>query len=89
MAPPAPPVNPHGKKKKIRLKRFPVQVSGAKRFDGLTRYVPIVKKVIPSIDNINTGLLLYNFPLNVFKNFMCTIAAAFIYPITNNVANGD
>lgn len=58
-------------------------------FDGLTRYVPDIKKVITSMDNLKTGLLLYNFPLNVFKFFVCTVAAAFVYPILNRYANRD
>ena len=58
-------------------------------FEGLTRYVPIVKKIFPEMNNLKTGLILYNFPLNVFKFFVCTVATAFVYPILNNFTNRD
>ena len=66
-----------------------ILISYQNAFDSLTRHIPFVKKMIPSMDNLKTGLLLYNFPLNVFKFFVCTFASAFIYPLLSSFAKRD
>ena len=60
-----------------------------KAHKALIAVIPAVQKLVPSIDSINAGIMLYNIPLNLFKYFVCALLAVITYLIINNKINKE
>lgn len=58
-------------------------------FNGIIKYLPFLKRLVPSLNSLKTGLFIYNLPLNIFKFFICTIACSFVYPFLNSFTNKE
>ena len=53
-------------------------------FDGMTSFAPFISKIIPSLNSLTEGIIIYNVPLNIFKYFSCAIVASILYlPVYN------
>ena len=58
-------------------------------YKGLVKALPFVEKLVPAMNDLNTGIILYNIPLNIFKYFACAILALIAYLLTNNFINRE
>ncbi len=58
-------------------------------YDALAKALPFIKSVIPEMDSMVTGVILYNIPLTFVKCFLCLIFAIFTYYLVNNMINKE
>ena len=58
-------------------------------FGRLQEIFPFICGILPSLNNITQGALIYNFPLTVIKYLICTIVAYIAYNALNNSINNE
>jgi hypothetical protein len=58
-------------------------------YDALVKALPFIKSVIPEMDSMVTGVIVYNIPLTFVKYFLCLIFAIFTYYLVNNMINKE
>ena len=58
-------------------------------YEGLTKAVPFIKSIIPVMDSLKTGVIVYNIPLTLLKYFLCTVLAILTYFIANSIINKE
>ncbi len=56
-------------------------------FDGLCSHLPVIRKLIPSLDTLTEGILVYNVPLAVFKYFVSTVLSTVLCIPANQILN--
>ncbi len=49
-------------------------------YSQLAERVAFVRNLLPTLDNMKAGVVVYNIPISFIKYFLCTVLAAFIFP---------
>lgn len=54
-------------------------------FNTLTGYLPFIKNIIPKINSVNAGIIIYNIPLNFVKYIVCALLSVVACEIYNDI----
>ena len=60
-----------------------------KAYNGLVEILPFIKTIIPAMDSMKTGAVLYNIPLTFAKYLICTLLAIAAYYFINEKINKE
>jgi riboflavin transporter FmnP len=58
-------------------------------YDALTKAMPFIKSVIPAMDSMRCGVILYNIPLTFVKYLICSLLAVITYYFINIIINKE
>lgn len=54
-------------------------------FNTLIGYLPFIKKIIPAVNSVSAGIIIYNMPLNLVKYFFCAVLSVVVCEIYNDI----
>ena len=54
-------------------------------FNTLIGYLPFIKKIIPAVNSVSAGIIIYNMPLNLVKYFFCAVLSVVACEIYNDI----
>ena len=58
-------------------------------YNGLSEALPFIKTIIPAMDSMRAGVILYNIPLTFIKYLICTLFAIATYYFINSIINKE